>query len=120
MHKSFVLVGTNIDVNVLKYLFVAYDCQSDSCFDNPVPLKALNSLPGGWFDVFLDLKFDCETCVNGWKFYATGEGEFFATVWRPSNGDSEITLIGKNLIMVESTGLQVSALGWGSGQEYNA
>ena len=84
-----------------------FDFTDDSCFKNPTPLTNLNTPSGGWINVFLDLQFDCAVCVKGWKFYASRVGGFFATVWRPSNDEYKLELIGKNLITAESIGEQV-------------
>ena len=74
-----------------------------------LPTVQLNTVPGVWNNVFIDLTLPCSGSVTSWQFYAVRAGTFYASIWRPdtSGTTTYYTMIGKNEITSTGEGLQV-------------
>ena len=80
----------------------------NQCFPYDILIQQLNTNASGWVNIFLDIQFVCENPVIGWQYYATSLGVFYAGIWRPLNGETQLKLIGKNEIRPKTLGAGVS------------
>ena len=72
-------------------------------------MSALNTVPGVWNNIYVDLALPCTGSVKSWQYFAVRAGTFYATIWRPDTVGSNTyyTLVGKNEITSSGPGLQV-------------